>query len=398
MGRIYIENPYLTNNKLINRFDIPSTISHLIRNKLFYVEYPEDVSDVPTSILNIPILSSIIHMAWATGHDVVIPEIDATYYNGLEHIRRILKSNTAYRSIPLNSKIYVTNIVENSFADVKKYGLLFSGGVDSTVSYIRHLHLEPVLYSIWGQDIATIPSWTHSLWGEVKKKYSWMGIHFLKTNSEEIYYPKELSFYGHKFIEGYRGGYSFIFTTIGVVAPLTYLHNIGTLLMSSTYPLRHYSNPSYPWANKRVNFLISQYMKWGDMKTYEVDNEFTKIEKIKYFIKPYFDEHGPLLLRVCGHYKFLSGRKDQSLINCGRCDKCQRVIGALTINDIDPNTCGFNITKETFIQIRKDIEEKRWNVQYNRYHWNEVKRGIPNYVIDIPGSREFFKWLEEEKI
>jgi len=394
--KIVIDDSILTNEgkRVTNQITTPPKLRHFFKTTEFYVEYDKDVSGVPLGILNIPALSSIIHFAWAVGCDVTIGELDETYLQGLEKTRLLLKDHQGFESLKFTTSIKVENIVKNSFNNLTgSKGLFFSGGCDSTAAYIKYCEDNPKLIMIWGLDIPT--AWK-KLWEKTTAKYSWMNILKIKTNTEDMYnrsMSNGLDSLGSSIQEGYRPGYSFSFNTFGVTAPLTVVEGINDLMLSSTYPSREYNDLRYPWANRRPNHIIDEYMGWSNVKTRDVLCEYSTNEKIKHLIKPYFEEHGPLFLRSCGFRVYLERRKFKRL-NCLECDKCERVIGMLIVNGIDPNICGFRIFRDTFDRIKNNIKNKRWNQKYLKYHWKEIKTSISEKINqDINGSREFLEWL-----
>jgi len=378
--------------KILNRIKTPRFLHPFFKDFSFYAEYEKDISKVPESILNIPALSSIIHFAWAMGCDVSVEKIDKTYLNGIEKARAFLKGHSAFEKLSFDSAVS-GNVIENNF-DGDKKGLLFSGGADSTASYIAHKHEKPQLITIRGIDMPL--SWS-AFWHRVVDLYKWMDITTIVSNTDEIYTGAHNNYFGSitKIVEGYMPGYSFSINRLGICAPLTVVDGITDLMMSSTYPTREYGDPRFPWSKDRVNVIINEWLSWGDVKVHDVETEYSTTEKIKDLIKPYFDEYGTLLIRSCGHVRFL-GPQSHEVFNCTRCDKCQRVIGSLAVSGIDPRTCGFNTTEKTYQQVRLDIEKKTWNPLYLKYHWEEVKRYIPDTIEeDFGGSQAFLEWLRD---
>ena len=86
------------------------------------------MTNVDKSILYIPIVSSIITVAWAVGADIYIKELDKTYLNSLSKIKLVFEK--WYPQFSFSTNIYAENFVSNQF-NGERYGLLFSGGVDS---------------------------------------------------------------------------------------------------------------------------------------------------------------------------------------------------------------------------------------------------------------------------
>lgn len=392
--------------RITNHIEIsnPRMKAKYFQDTKFYAEYNKDVSVTPLSILNIPALSSLIHFAWAIGCDVKVGEIDETYLNGLRMAARIYKNNPGLAELgtgrkvcgkAFSTKITADKIVNNNgiTSDFRESGLLFSGGADSTSSYLARKHTNPKLLMIWGVDI---PLDWQNFWMRVVKYYKELNYPILtiKTNSDLIYKSNIRDRLGVKLVEGYRPTFSYSINILGCVAPLTFTERIGKLMISSTYPSREYGDPTMPFTQHCSDFITNQHMRWGDMKTYSVEHEYTTNEKIKHFVKPYLEDHHDfLLLRSCGNLERLAKVKDTQF-NCCVCDKCQRVISMLVVNDIDPRRCGFDISSDTYLQMKQDIIGKKWDYNYQIYHWSEIKACIPPVIkTDFLGSKAFMEWL-----
>lgn len=360
----------------------------------FYARYSVDISQVPLSILNIPALCSIIHFAWAIGVDVEVGEIDNTYLNGIQDARNLFKGNKGFKTLSFDTEVHARKTVKNSFPNLSSQGLMFSGGCDSTSSYVKRLKQNPKLILVWGLDIPL--NW-RGFWLKVLETYREMNLYPVESNTDELYCKNTLWSLGAEIKEGYRPGYQFTINTLGVCAPLTVAEGIGSLMLSSTYPSREYGDPNTPWVETRVNFLVGECLRWANVQTMEVDCEYSTNEKVKHFLKPYFDAYGPTVIRSCGNVARLGKVRDRWL-NCNICDKCQRVIGMLVVNGIDPNACGFHVSPEVYDQIKRNIVDGTWNPEYLRYHWTEIQRCLPPVVTeDFNGSKKFLNWLREHR-
>lgn len=354
----------------------------------FYAEYDRDVSKVPLSILNIPALSSVIHFAWAVGCDVQIGELDSVHLRGLEKARETFNREKEFEYMSLKGEVNPRKSVENCFGRKGREALLFSGGIDSTAS--RILRNPSSLIMIWGFDVPT--EW-NGFWNRVMGEYGYLNPSIVKTNSEEIYNKGRLILLGNKLKAGYRAGYSYSINTLGVCAPIT-VDNVDVLMMASDFPLKYYGDPDYPFQNWKPHFMVNQWLGWADIKTFNVEDQYNRPEKIERIIKPHFDVYGYSQLRVCGNLKFLKARENKLNLNCSHCDKCERAIANLSLNDINPTECGFTVTDETFKTIKKDLLEGKWNKWRTRYFWGEIKKHIPKKIRnDFNGSRKFLEWL-----
>ena len=389
MGTIKIDEAKLSSDghRVENNIILDPEYLPYFVDTLFYAEYPVSVADVPRGLLNIPALSTILHFAVAIGANVEVGEIDTEYLKAAAEAQEYLRIAPGFSALRCTTQI--KGKPTKTVYETPHTGLLFSGGSDSTCSWIKRRYEDPRLYLIWGLDV---PTWWTEFWDKVEHQYRWLSPRIIKSNTEDLYATNTLYQLGATLTEGYRPTYSFSVNALGVTAPLTYLDGVGLQQLSSTYPSRHYLNPKYPWAMYRPSFIVNQFWRWGSTRCMEVDHEYSTTEKIRYMLKPYVDAGNPVYLRSCGHRKTLEEQGLQNM-NCGFCDKCQRTIGMLAVNGVDPRKVGFPVNDQVWAKCRSDIEAKRWNAIYLKYHWMEVQSLIPDTLPDYGGSRAFFTWL-----
>ena len=138
---IKIEDFSPQKSRISVRVSCSKNIQKYLLSNTLYVEYDKSIDEIPNSILQIPAVSGILPLAWCTGADVYVKELDVAYLDSLQKIKTVMKG--WYPEFPF-SEIYVDNIVLNEFNN-EGYGLLFSGGIDSMTSYIRHRDKKPNL-------------------------------------------------------------------------------------------------------------------------------------------------------------------------------------------------------------------------------------------------------------
>ena len=390
MAKIRIGNASLMNggHRIENVIQPDPEYAPYFVDTKFYAEYPESVERVPKALLNIPVLSTIIHFAVAIGAEVEVGEVDAEYLKACINVQDYLRTAPGFESLKCAAKIS-GKPVKTSY-EAPNQGLLFSGGSDSTCSWIKRRYEDPRLYLIWGLDV---PTWWNEFWMKVEQQYRWLYPRIVKTNTEDLYATNKLYALGAKLTEGYRPTYSFSVNALGLLAPLTYLDGVGLLQLSSTYPSRHYLNPRYPWARFRPSFIVNQFWRWGSTRCLEVDHEYSTLEKIESFLKPHVDAGNKVFLRSCGHRANLLKYKLERT-NCLECDKCGRTISMLAVAGVDPREVGFPVEGVHWARCRSDIEAKRWNPVYLKYHFEEVRDHIPAVISeDYAGSKGFLNWL-----
>lgn len=56
----------------------------------FRAEYDVDISNVPKSVLMVPIFGSILPISWLFDGEIICDEIDEDFYNSIPQIKKVL--------------------------------------------------------------------------------------------------------------------------------------------------------------------------------------------------------------------------------------------------------------------------------------------------------------------
>ena len=370
----------ITDGKLEIKLHYSKNIKKYFLTDYFFVEYEQNMSNVDKSILYIPIVSTIITAAWAVGADIYIEELDKTYLNSLSKIKHVFKKR--YPQFSFSTNLYVKHIISNQF-NGGGYGLLFSGGVDSLTSFIRHKNTHPDLFTVWGADI---PIHENDFWERVRNQISLFSnqegvkVHFIRTNMQQLL-NQHLLAREYK-LEGWWGPVSHGLMLLGLVAPLT-TKGIGTIIIAS---------PGRGDDNDATNLLSDSNVSWADVRVAVDGYELSRHEKIKDIIKhPEYLPH----LRVC--YSSFSN------YNCGRCEKCLRTITALILEGVNPKNCNFNIDEKIFRYIKDCLVKGKLIIERTviELMWMDTQKHIPKHIPEqfnndmLAGSKEFFTWFKE---
>lgn len=377
----------LNNRVLLFKLCYSKEIRKYFSSNLFWVEYDNDIHNVNKSILQIPVVSSLLPLAWAMGADIYVKEIDQTFLESINQIRTIMKK--WYPRLSFDTRIHAEKTVSNMFSN-KGYGLLFSGGVDSTSSYIRNSDKKPNFIMIWGADI---PLDNKKFWEKVKKTYSDftyqenLKINFIKTNMRNFTNQKLIAAKFTRFLPphyNFWGGLQHGISLLGLCAPITITEGIGTLLIASSISRQ---TMKFPWGSHP---LIDNKVSWADVKVFSDSYDLTRREKIRYMIKNFTKSNERYLtLRSCYH-----SRED---LNCNECEKCSRTIVGLLLANIDPNKCGFNINDSFLDDLKRSFIEKKVAFLYegDAFTWRDIQRNISE-AMDVGqyGCEKFFRWIK----
>ena len=361
-------------------------------NKL-YIEYEKSIGKLDHSILYVPAVSSVITVAWATGADVYVEELDQEYLRSLSEIKPVMRR--WYPDFSFSTKIDVENVVSNKFFN-DRCGLLFTGGVDSVASYIKHKDKKPDLIKVWGQEV---PFDDEKNWKKVQRMLTEFSnkdgtkIHVIRSNIPRIANKHVL--YREFGLDWWPNVCHGIVLT-GLSAPLTCATGIGTLYFASSG-----SEVEYKCPNGEIP-LYGNKITWAGVKVVHDNYEVSRQQKIRYFLKDYVKGNSHIFLKVCNDTRLPAS-------NCGRCEKCLRTITGLVIEGIDPNKCGFkNVDSKTLDFIKKSFTKKnlfarKWIIEkraelYDRIAefsiWKDAQEHMPNTMENsLQGAKDFLEWF-----
>ena len=98
---IKIEEPKVLGERLLlSNISCSRNVEKYFGQKSFWVRY-----DVDASILNIPVLSNVITVAWAVGADVYVGELDKSYFEALNKVKLVFKSGIQSFLFPQESML-----------------------------------------------------------------------------------------------------------------------------------------------------------------------------------------------------------------------------------------------------------------------------------------------------
>ena len=87
---IIIGKPVLHNQTIFTSISIPNNVKKYIKSSKFMVNYDTSIVNDP-SILNIPVISALLPLAWLTGIDIYVDTIDKQYVESMNQIQKEYK-------------------------------------------------------------------------------------------------------------------------------------------------------------------------------------------------------------------------------------------------------------------------------------------------------------------
>lgn len=342
MNRLTVIGTQLTENRFTVQFECTGSLKNYFKSNEFFVEYDSTIENVPLGILMIPFLGVVCPIAWVNNADVYVDEVDENYLMALQRIKAVFQCD--FPRMKFSGFVTAKKIVKLNVSSNSKSMMLFSGGLDSIVTYIRHRHEKPVLASIHGADvsISNFGAW-NKLVNSLKDFSCEHGsdLKLIQSNFRSIIDEFLLDeCYKIGFLENWYAGVGHGLALLSLCAPVAYAEKISILYiassMSTDFPSVWGSNPQ-----------IDNNIEWSGTKVQHDCYELTRQKKAN-FLADYLKTTGKrVLIRSC--WKLNRGD------NCSVCKKCYLTIIGLELAGIDPNVCGFSLQPDTFSKIKRII-------------------------------------------
>jgi hypothetical protein len=386
VNELIIHDPVLKGRRLTSNLSVSEGLEKYIKEKELFIEYDTDIY-ANTSILNIPLISAVLPLAWLSGSDIQVNSLDKRFKESMEELKLIFKK--MYPLIPFTTEINVDEIVENEIEILDpdmRTGLLFSGGVDATYSFIMNLNLKPRLVMHWGVERTPYPVYS-DYWEKVRTIYRnfserhGVEYYLTQTNPLEILHERMIE---HDFYKELAYGSLWVklqhsLILLSLAAPLSVKRFDQLLISSAHHPQHTWTLDTYrpdalePETDEKISWSTLNVKQTGYIPRYQ------KTKVIADYLK-----NENLILRVC-----LERERSPKELNCSNCKKCFRTIAQLVQFEIDPNQIGFKVDESTFEKMR---------TQYAPYevdtYVSDIKNMIPeNIEFDLYGSKDFFTWF-----
>lgn len=346
----------------------------------FYVQYQEAITSVPESLAVIPFLANVMPIAWFVGFDVVVNELDETFYQSLQNLKAEFSKYYPQIMSNNNNNLILNKVIGNSSKSTKvKNAMLFSAGVDAYTTYLRHFEEELDLITIHGADIKTsdFQQWNDlMMYMDTNEIIAQNRKHYIKSNIRDF-----ITFEVDKLVDyGWWGKIQHGLALTTLSAPIAFLHSFKIIYIAST---RSIQQEFSPWGSMpQTDNLI----KWGDSSISHDGYELSRFMKVKTIlnISNYFLEKPQI--RVCYN-------EHKNTLNCNTCEKCCRTIFSILLKGKDPNKYGF-IADGSFYDLVVAKIKNGFSTHGTRMYWEEM---LSNY-----NEHEFFFFnqrnIESDKV
>lgn len=369
-------------------------------NSDFFVEYEDpdvDLTKLGFSIVTVPMYMNIISLIWASGKKYHIDEMDKNLYFSLKKIKEIFKR--LYPSTRWNGELIPHALIDNTntFFVKKKndahIALLFSHGLDSVCTSMRHIDKKQMLITAWGH--SDCPLNDKDLWRKLKNMIIDFGQRF---NHENVFIKSNYhDFINFKYLNKAITP-EITLWRIEAIEGLGWLGLAAPLLLSKGYK-KFYIASSYCWDNPYPQAalpFIDHNIKFADIAVIHDGFDLTRAQKNEYLARECKKQNiNYLFMRVCVK-NFKSGK------NCCKCEKCLRTITGFLILGEDLSKYGFKLTYEEAFKSIKDLFIRlRTQKLVDRisYYWRELQDLARKYFPESHTVRhDFLQWFIEQDI
>jgi hypothetical protein len=354
----------------------------------FRAEYDADLAEVTPAVASIPVLAHVCPVAWANGADVEVPTVDRTFLEALREVRDVLVE--MYTEFMDGGEVRAAEVVDTradrSPEAYDDAALLFTGGVDSIASYVRHRDEDPTLVSVqgWVVGVDEDDRW-EGMRRHVEAFASQRGLEtrYVRSNALSVLDMPMLQAHYKRFVDG--AWYSSVGHGLGLrglCAPLADARGPGTIHVAAS----HTEGFDQPWGSHSD---IDDRVRWTYTRGHHDGFDLTRQDKIDLIADYVKTDDRRFPLRTCIH--------DETGGNCNAYEKCYRTMVGLVLAGLDPTRFGYEMDEGTWAEIREAFERRAFVMDdHTKFHWADIQDHVTSdREFPVDGATEFFEWLAQ---
>jgi hypothetical protein len=387
----------------------------------FFVEYEVDVTDVHPGIRAIPVLAHVCPVAWTQGATVRTPVVDGQYLDSLRTVRAVLAK--MYPSFVEGGAIEARTVAptpddpeatagpaasvtdggtatggqtaDQARPQATDAATLFTGGIDSLTTYVRHRGEQPALVNVqgWVIGIDEDERWqcTREHIDDYGRRFD-VPTQFVRSNMLDFLDWRLLIAHFSPYHDG--GWYSAVAGGLGLTglaAPLCAAAGYRDLYVPATaWPemtppsvVDHWDGPGMPWGSHPD---IENNVAWRGTTVTHDGFELSRQERVATIAEYARTADDAVPVRSCAD--------SATATNCNECEKCFRTAAGLALAGVDPNDHGFEMGPADFERARRKLAAGEWiRNEHHANYWQDMRAFDPPAESPVDGAREFHEWL-----
>lgn len=299
----------------------------------FWVEYEPgvDVAAWPLTWQTAPFLLNVAPIVWASGLEARVGAMDASLAASLQELRGLF-STELYPGLAWSGSISADSLVPAPPpTQPGEVGVLFSGGLDSVSTAMRHLAERQRLLTIRGADVSNEDEagWSYVVdhVNEFASEYG-QSVSLVSSNLRGFYDNLRLSRL-HPSISDWWSNVQHGMGLIGVVAPLLASLGIDKVYIAAS----HTATFRVPWGSSPT---IDEALRFANLRVVHDGYDLTRQGKLRGVLEVAAAQEIVVpRLRVC------YANPDGGGSNCGKCEKCLRTVAGAVVEGGDLARLGF---------------------------------------------------------
>lgn len=355
----------------------------LIRAPL-YVDYrfsSIELSRIPREILLLPAIFNLAPVAWAKGFDLEVPFRCEAMEQGLGEIRsefaRLYPNTVWHDSVSFTGdRLELPERHSGALA-------MYSGGVDSVATILRHLEERPELVLLEMSRTETVARENAREQARQFADSLGLALHVLPTNAgsfldlSKLYLP-DLQKERISWWSGVQHGLGIS----AMAAPIAWARGADKVYLAASYTKEYRS----PWGSAPE---IDNHVNWPGARVVHDSFDWSRQEKLRHLVHDRPLDRARPFLAVCT--RPLAGQ-----VNCSRCEKCLRTMTGLMVEGESPADWGFDADVETAIdRLTSAFGKRKVGILDDQlFMWTDIRKRAEHAGNCPPRLRDFLVRLD----
>lgn len=371
---------------IVAELDIPRRLNPYFDSTEFFVRYDSSIADCPESLYPIPVLTTVLPIAWAEGVDVRVDRIDRHFLSSIGDVRAGYERLFGDEVFGGAGGLRADQVDEIRTRTDDGAGLLFSGGVDSLAALVRHRNECSDLFTVHGADVQVSNTRGFervAARNEVMAEEFGATLHRVQSNFRECLNYLNLNlYYRNTLNRSWWVGIQHGIALPGLCAPVAHIRSLETVYLAASYS----QDPDYP----TIQPYITNHVNYAGAGTRMAVADLTRQERIGNITDWSENVDSEVYVRSCSH--------DQDGSNCNECEKCYRTVLGLAAAGADPSAYGYRYDRDVLQSCRSGLKSEEIGLSDVVCRiWKQIQAELDVNTVPQPrgGDCGFFRWFKD---